>query len=73
MPIPDFQTIMLPLLRIMLDGRERSIQELTESLAKEFSLNEEELRVLLPSGKQPIFYNRVGWARLYLTKAGLLK
>lgn len=73
MPIPDFQTIMLPLLRVMSDGQERSIQALTECLAKEFSLNEEELRALLPSGKQPIFYNRVGWARLYLTKAGLLE
>lgn len=73
MPIPDFQTIMLPLLRVMSDGQEHSIQELTDHLAKEFSLSEEELRELLPSGKQTIFYNRVGWARTYLSKARLLE
>lgn len=73
MPIPDFQTIMLPLLRAMSDGQEHSIQELTDRLAKEFSLSEDELRELLPSGKQTIFYNRVGWARTYLSKTGLLE
>ncbi len=73
MPIPDFQTIMLPLLRAMSDGQEHSIQELTDRLAKEFLLSEEELRVLLPSGRQTIFYNRVGWARTYLSKTRLLE
>lgn len=73
MPIPDFQTIMLPLLQCFDDGQEHSTQELIETLAKEFSLLEEELNALLPSGKQTIFYNRVGWARTYLTKAGLLE
>lgn len=73
MPIPDFQTIMLPLLRVMSDGQEHSIQELTDRLAKEFSLSEEELRELLPSGKQTIFYNRVGWAKTYLSKTRLLE
>lgn len=69
MSIPDFQTIMLPFLRVMSDGQEHSIQELTDLLAKEFSLSNEELRELLPSGKQTVFYNRVGWARTYLTKS----
>lgn len=73
MPIPDFQTIMLPLLRLASDGQEHSIHELTSNLAQEFSLSEEELNTLLPSGKQTVFYNRVGWARTYLTKAGLLE
>lgn len=73
MAIPDFQTIMLPLLRYFSDGQEHSNQELMDKLAKEFSLTEEELNALLPSGKQTVFYNRVGWARTYLTKAGLLE
>lgn len=73
MTVPDFQTIMLPLLQCFSDGQEHSTQELLDNLAKKFSLNEEELNVLLPSGKQTIFYNRVGWARTYLTKAGLLE
>lgn len=73
MTVPDFQTIMLPLLQCFTDGREHSTQELLENLADKFSLTEEELNALLPSGKQTVFYNRVGWARTYLTKAGLLE
>lgn len=73
MPIPDFQTIMLPLLRITGDGNEHSIQELINALAEQFSLTEDKLDALLPSGKQRVFYNRVGWAKTYLAKAGLLE
>lgn len=73
MPIPDFQTIMLPLLRRVGDGQEHSVQELVSELAREFTLTEEEQNILLPSGKQTVFYNRVGWARTYLAKAGLLE
>ncbi len=64
---------MLPLLRSLSDGKEHSIQDLMNTLAREFSLSEDELNALLPSGKQTVFYNRVGWARTYLTKAGLLE
>ncbi len=73
MTIPDFQTLMLPLLRAVSDDREHSISELTDHLAKEFSLTEEELRETIPSGKQGLFYNRVGWARTYLTKTKMLE
>lgn len=72
MAIPDFQTLMLPLLRSYADGEIHSINEAVESLAREFKLTEEELRHLLPSGRQPTFRNRVAWARTYLSKAGLL-
>ena len=71
MTIPDFQTIMLPLLQFSSDGEEHSIHEAVESLANHFSLSEEDKSKLLPSGQQPIFYNRVGWARTYLKKARL--
>ena len=64
---------MLPLLQFASDGEERSIHEAVESLTKHFSLNEEETSRLLTSGQQPIFYNRVGWARTYLKKARLIE
>jgi restriction system protein len=73
MPIPDFQTIMLPLLQLAGDGKEHSIHEAVEKLADQFDLTEEEQTKLLSSGQQPVFYNRVGWARTYMKKAGLLQ
>lgn len=72
MSVPDFQTIMLPLLQFASDGEEHSIHEAVDELARHFSLTEEDESKLLPSGQQPIFYNRVGWARTYLKKARLL-
>jgi restriction system protein len=73
MPIPDYQAIMLPLLRFAGDGAEHSLREAIESLADEFKLSDEERRELLPSGQQEVFDNRVGWARTYMKKAGLLR
>lgn len=72
MPIPDFQTIMLPLLEFAGDGQSHYFVDAVGELADHFSLSEEEKASLLPSGRQPRFYNRVGWARTYLKKAGLL-
>lgn len=72
MAIPDFQTVMLPLLKFLGDGKVCSKRELIDWLAKEFSLTDAERKELLPSGQQPIFDNRVGWAKTYLKKAGLL-
>lgn len=73
MSVPDFQTIMLPLLHCFSDGQEHSTQELIDNLAQKFSLTKDDLNALLPSGKQTVFYNRVNWARTYLAKAGLLE
>lgn len=73
MAIPDFQSFMLPLLRIAGDGQEHSLREFLDRLAKSFSLSEQELNELIPSGKQTRFYNRVTWARIYLTKSGLME
>jgi restriction system protein len=72
MTIPDYQTIMLPFLKIAGDGKEHSKREALDKLAADFKLTESELRELLPSGKQELFDNRVGWARTYLKKAGLI-
>jgi restriction system protein len=73
MPIPDFQTIMLPLLTFSADGKEHYIHDAVGELSDQFELTDEERTKLLQSGQQPVFYNRVGWARTYLKKAGLLE
>ena len=63
---------MLPLLKYSGDGKEHTLREAVEQLADSFKLEEKERSVLLPSGQQTVFHNRVGWARTYLKKAGLL-
>lgn len=73
MPIPDFQSIMLPLLRFAADGTQHTQNEAVAALAKEFELSEDELKQLLPSGTQPVFSNRVAWARSYLKQALLIE
>jgi len=73
MSIPDFQTIMLPLLKYMADGKERTVREAADHLAAKFRLTENERKELLPSGQQEVFLNRVGWARTYMRKAGLFE
>jgi restriction system protein len=72
MTIPDYQTLMLPLLRLASDRKEHQLRAVTEILADEFALSSEERNELLPSGSQFVFANRVGWARTYLKQAGLI-
>jgi restriction system protein len=72
MSIPDYQTVMLPLLKELSDGSEHTLQAVIEALAGAFNLSASERQELLPSGGQFIFHNRVGWARTYMKKAGLL-
>ena len=71
MAIPDFQTLMLPVLRASADGEVR-IGDVVERLAAEFALSEDERAHLLPSGRQTTFANRVHWSKSYLGKAGLI-
>ena len=73
MAIPDFQSIMLPLLELAGDGHTRHVRKAIELLARRFTLTDDEKRELVPSGQQPRFENRMGWARTYMTKAGLLE
>lgn len=72
MGVPDFQSLMLPLLRIAADGREHSLAEARDILAAAFKLSDADREELLPSGRQPKFANRVAWAKSYLQQAGLL-
>jgi restriction system protein len=71
MPIPDFQSTMLPLLRDLSQG-ERTGQETLDALAKHFALTPDELAQRLPSGKQTTFTNRIAWAKSHLKGAGLV-
>ena len=73
MAIPDYQTLMLPLLRFLDDQKDHSFREAVDALADQFNLSAEERQQLLPSGQQPVFRNRTGWARTYLAKAGLIE
>lgn len=72
MAIPDYQTVMLPLLKLVAIHGKIKLKDAQAAIADEFKLTDQEKSALLPSGKQLIIYNRVGWAGTYLRKAGLL-
>ncbi len=71
--IPDYQSLMLPVLRAAADGEEQSIGAVVQRLAEQVGLSEESRAALLPSGGQTIFANRVHWARFYLIRAELME
>ncbi len=73
MTIPDYQTLMLPFLKLLKDEKEHNLKEVIDGLCSEFKLTEQERLELLPSGTQPIIDNRIGWARTYILKAGLIE
>jgi restriction system protein len=64
---------MLPFLKVLADGEEHSLKDAENAVAMHFKLTPDERATMLPSGQQGIFRNRVGWARTYLKKAGLLE
>lgn len=70
--IPDYQSIMLPLLKLLADRQEHKVRDVIETLSEQFQLTDEERKTLLASGSQFVFDNRVAWAKTYLKKAGLL-
>ena len=69
MAVPDFQSFFKPLLDLAADGKEHSIQEAREVIAKVMALPEADLNELLPSGIQTKFENRVAWAKSYFIQA----
>ena len=71
--IPDFQTIMLPLLKEISNRNEFTAKDVNSNLSKYFNLTDDELQEMLPSGKQAVFVNRVAWAKAHLKIAGLLE
>lgn len=73
MAIPDFQSLMLPLLRPLEDGSERGTQDTLDALAVQLGLTEADVTQPMPSRKAPLFTNRVAWAKLHLKRAGLIE
>jgi len=73
MAIPGFQAIMLPLLKHLADGADRGNQDTLQALKALFGLTDAEFHEMLPSGQQPVFTNRVAWAKSYLKRAGLIE
>lgn len=71
MTIPDYQSLMLPVLRLSAEGETR-VPDAADKLADQLGLTNEERKELLPSGRQRIFHNRIHWAKFYMTKAGLI-
>ena len=69
MAVPDYQSFMLPVLKISSDGQQHSLGEVAENLALHFKLTDEDRKELLPSGRPAKFENRVGWAVKYLKKS----
>jgi restriction system protein len=70
--VPDFQSFLLPMLRIAGDGKEHSLAEARSRLAADFKLTQAEQEEVLPRGRQSRFGNRVAWAKVYLEQAGLV-
>lgn len=72
MPVPDYETLMLPVLRLIESGA-KNVAECIPSLKDEFGISDEEARELIPSGRITVLQSRAHWARTYLAKAGLLQ
>lgn len=72
MSLLTYNQFMLPLLKLAADGQVHSIAHLREQLAQELGITPEQRAIKLPSGRQSVFDNRIGWASTYLRKAGLL-
>jgi restriction system protein len=72
-PLPDYEAVMLPFLKLLSDGRVYQMREVRSLLAPQLNLSDSELAERLPSGQSTIFSSRVGWARTYLKKAGLIE
>lgn len=73
MAIPDFQTLMLPFMELIADGKPHEMRVATENIGKQFNLTDDEWNEMLPSGRAPLFYNRLAWAKTHLKRARLLE
>jgi restriction system protein len=72
MPIPDYQSLMLPLLIALSDGEDHTVREARERVAQQLKLSEEQLRETIPSGKKLLFADRLSWATTYLKQAAVI-
>ena len=70
--IPDFQSLMYPIVKLLEDNQPHSLQEVMGNLATQYTLTEDDLKVKVPSGQMGLFKNRVAWALSYLKNSGLI-
>ena len=73
MPAPDFQSLMLPVLRSLEGGAQTAVREIRSRAASDLELTPEDLRETVPSGRQSTLVNRVSWALVHMQRAGLLE
>ncbi len=67
--IPDYQTAMLPILKSLKDGKIKEAKEIQNLMISIFKITDEEKRIKIPSGDQPLFYNRIAWAITHLKRS----
>lgn len=72
MVVPDYQTMMLPFLESLADGKEHSLEETRQAIASHFGLTDQDLRERIPTGSKTVFHVRVAWVRTALGRAGLV-
>lgn len=72
MPIPGFQPMMHPILEFLSDGALRTNAECRQVIIEKFDITPDEQELLIPSGRAKVLFNRVAWALVHMTKAGLL-
>lgn len=72
MAVPDFQSFFKPLLQIASDGKEHSMKEARELIAKNMNISDEDMKEMLPSGAQTKYDNRIAWAKSYFVQAKVL-
>jgi restriction system protein len=72
-PIPDFQTLMRPVLELHADGDDHESAKVTAAMAEHFALSADERSRMLPSGGQKLFHNRIAWSLTHLAQAGILE
>ena len=73
MGVPKYDELMKPLLVALSDGEAHRMRDVEAMLAKQLNLTEQDLAERLPSDRQTVFRNRIGWAKTYLNKAGLIE
>jgi restriction system protein len=71
MAVPDYQSLMLPVLKLSAEGEIR-VPVAADVIADRLGLSDEDREAMLPSGRQKLLHNRIHWAKFYLNKAGLI-
>ncbi|MCI5864690.1 MAG: restriction endonuclease [Cloacibacillus porcorum] len=72
MTVPKYNEMYKPFLEALKDGKQHTLKDIIKYIVKYFDLTESDISELLPSGRQTVFRNRIGWARTYLKKSGLI-